>query len=413
MKQFLTVLGFELKNFFKNKIFIGITLIFVAVIAGVMFFPRLEATVFDTVAEEIDEKDIMYILSDNAEYANTVKAAFSASFSDYDVKTTDKGIDWVKDEITSDRAECAFYIYDLDKYEYFVDNLSMYDQNMMIANETLQSIYRLNAMTNAGLDESTATSIMSAQIEGTTTSLGKDQAQNFFYTYIMVFALYMVILMYGQMVTTSVATEKSSRAMELLITSAKPVGMMFGKVLAACMAGFTQIFVIFGSSILFHYLNKEYWSDNPIVKSIFDMPILLLVYMLVFFLLGFLIYAFLYGAIGSTVSKLEDVNTAVMPITMTFVFCLMVVITSMTSGSVDSVLMKALSFIPLTSPMAMFTRIAMSTVPMWEIAISIGILIVSVIFIGVVAAKIYRVGVLMYGNAPKPSAIIKAIKKSK
>lgn len=78
---------------------------------------------------------------------------------------------------------------------------------------------------------------MSIQITGEVESLGKDQFQNFFYTYIMIFALYMVILLYGQMVATNVATEKSSRAMEVLITSAKPNSMMFGKVLASCIAG--------------------------------------------------------------------------------------------------------------------------------------------------------------------------------
>ena len=412
MKQFLIILGFELKNFFKNKIFILVTVLMVIAIALVMFFPRLSAIIEESEIDISDEKSVMYIVGDNADNVQTVTSAFSASFADYEVKTTDKGIDWVKEQITSNKAECAFVIHSLNSYEYLVNNLSMYDENTLIADETLQSIYRLNAMVSGGIDEKTATAIMSAGIEHNTTSLGKNQVQNFFYTYIMIFALYMVILLYGQMITTSVATEKSSRAMELLITSANPISMMFGKVISACLAGFTQLFLIFGSSILFHRINKSYWDDNPIVKSIFDMPISLFIYMLVFFLLGFFIYAFLYGAIGSTVSKLEDVNTAVMPLTMVFVFSLMAVITSMTSGSVDSILMKVLSFIPLTSPMAMFTRIAMSTVPVWEIATSIGILVVSVILIGILAAKIYRVGVLLYGTAPKPSAIIKAIRKA-
>ena len=97
--------------------------------------------------------------------------------------------------------------------------------------------------------------------------------------------------------------------------------------------------------------------------------------MLVFFLLGFLIYAFLYGAISSTVSKLEDINTAVQPVTFLFIIGFMVVMFSMSSGSVDNILMQICSYIPFTSPMAMFTRIAMSTVPWYEIAISIGILV--------------------------------------
>ena len=87
----------------------------------------------------------------------------------------------------------------------------------------------------------------------------------------------------------------------------------------------------------------------------------------------------------------------------------MVVIFSMTSGTVDNLLMKICSYIPFTSPMAMFTRVAMSTVPWHEIAISIGILAGTTVGIGFLAAKIYRTGVLLYGTAPKIGAIIKAV----
>ena len=134
--------------------------------------------------------------------------------------------------------------------------------------------------------------------------------------------------------------------------------------------------------------------------------------MLLFFVLGFFLYAFLYGAVGSTVSKTEDVGTASMPINMAFIVVYMVVLVSLSTGSVDNVPMKILSFFPLTSPMAMFARIAMSTVPFWEIAVSIGLLVAGVAMIGVLAAKIYRVGVLMYGTRPKLPELLKALRKA-
>jgi len=134
--------------------------------------------------------------------------------------------------------------------------------------------------------------------------------------------------------------------------------------------------------------------------------------MLVFFVLGFFIYAFLFGAIGSTASKLEDINTSVMPLTFLFIIAFFVVIFSMSSGSVDNLAIVICSYVPFTSPMAMFTRIAMSTVPWYEIVISIAILIGSVIGVGVLSAKIYRVGVLLYGTTPKIGSIIKAIRKA-
>lgn len=133
--------------------------------------------------------------------------------------------------------------------------------------------------------------------------------------------------------------------------------------------------------------------------------------MLVFFILGFLVYAFMFGAVGSTASKLEDINTSVMPITMLFVIAFVVVVSFMSFGDVDNTLMIVCSYIPFTSPMAMFTRICMSTVPLYEILISIAILIGSTVGVGFLAAKIYRVGVLMYGTTPKIGSIIKAVWK--
>lgn len=200
--------------------------------------------------------------------------------------------------------------------------------------------------------------------------------------------------------------------MEVLITSAKPVSMMFGKVLASCAAGFVQILAVFGSAVIFYNLNLEHWKDNALVQSLFNIPPELLIYMLIFFVLGFLIYAFLYGAIGSTATKVEDINTSTMPLTLLFVVAFIVVMMSMSSGNIDNTFMVVCSYIPFTSPMAMFTRIAMSTVPMAEILISIGILIASSVGIGVLAAKIYRVGVLLYGTPPKISSIIKALRKA-
>ena len=142
------------------------------------------------------------------------------------------------------------------------------------------------------------------------------------------------------------------------------------------------------------------------------MPISLLVYMLVFFVLGFLMYAFMFGAIGSTASKLEDINTSVMPVTLLFIAGFIVVMFSMSGGNVDTVLMKICSYVPFTSPMAMFARIAMGTVPGYAVAISIGILIASVVAVGMLSAKIYRVGVLLYGTTPKLGGILKAMKRA-
>lgn len=413
MKQFGKILKFELKGYLKNKVFVGMTVLLVAVIAVVMFIPNiLSLFKSDDSASASSDKPVMLVYSENSELSLLVKQYFTDAFSDYSITVADGTVDDVKAQITSGNAECAFVMDSASSYTYYVDNLSMYDSNTAVADAVLQEVYRVNAMIQSGITPEQAGEIMSVQIDSKTAALGKDQMQNFFYTYIMIFALYMVILLYGQMVATNVATEKSSRAMELLVTSARPTSMMFGKVLASCAAGLVQLVAIFGSALVFYNINKTAWGDNMIIESIFNIPARLFVHMLVFFILGFLIYAFLYGAIGSTASKLEDINTSVMPITFLFIIAFFVVIFSMTSGSIDNILMKVCSFIPFTSPMAMFTRIAMSTVAWYEIAISIAVLIASTVGVGFISAKIYRVGVLLYGTPPKIGSVIKAVFKA-
>ena len=412
MKQFGKILKFELKGYLRNKVFVGITIFLVVAIAIVMFIPNIIAAFESDDEGDVTPTDLptMLVYAEDENLSAIVKEYFGNAFVDYNVKVAEGSVDDLKNDIISGNAECAFVMNSASSYTYYVNNLSMYDSNTAIADTVLQEVYRINAMVQNGLTPEQAGEIMSVQIESGTETLGKDQMQNFFYTYIMIFALYMVILLYGQMVATNVATEKSSRAMEVLVTSAKPTSMMFGKVLASCIAGFSQLVLVFGTAILLYNMNKEALS-NPLIASIFDIPIELFIYLIVFFVLGFLIYAFMFGAIGSTASKLEDINTSVMPITFLFIIAFMVVMFSMSSGSVDNTAMLVCSYIPFTSPMAMFTRICMSTVAWYEIAISIAILIGSTIGIGVLSAKIYRVGVLLYGMPPKFSTIMKTVFK--
>ncbi len=438
MKQFGTILDFELKNYFKNRLFVGITIFLAAVIAVIMFFPRVMSMIEDGGAKtEVSEADGttaegneangttaegseadgqtkgMILLSvGDMPNAEALRQALNAAFLNYEVCLTDDDLDAIQKKVIAEDAACAFVMDSPTSYTYYVNNLSIYDDNTAVVNEVLSNVNSLNALMAAGLTAEEAEGVLSVEISNETVSLGKDQMQNFFYTYIMIFSLYLVILLYGQMVATNVATEKSSRAMELLVTSAKPTSMMFGKVIASCLAGFVQLLVVFGSAILFYNLNKEWWGDNMIVESIFGMPMDLFVFMLIFFVLGFFIYAFLFGAIGSLASKVEDINTSSMPLTLLFVAGFMIVMFSMQGGDVDSLLMRICSYVPFTSPMAMFTRIAMSTVPFYEILLSILILIASVVGVGVVSAKIYRVGVLLYGTKPKLGSIFQAMRKA-
>ena len=411
MRQFPTILSYELKNYFKNKVFVGSTLFIVAVLAVVMFLPNL-MDFFGSMGsgqEDSTQQSVILVSAPSQELGEGIVQAFTTAFPDRSVTLTQDAIDQIKAQVSDGRADCAFVFDSLTSYTYYVLNRSLYDQTTQTANQVLVGLAQVEAMAQQGLTINQASQILSLQIDTKEELLGVDQAQNYWYTYIMIMALYMVIMLYGQMVASHVATEKSSRAMELLITSASPVSMMFGKVLASCLAGFVQLAVIFGSALLFYQLNQDSWGGNNVMTSLFDMPPSLLVYMLVFFVLGFLLYAFLYGAIGSTATKLEDINTSVMPLTLLFIVAFCVVMFGLASGTVDNLAMLVCSFIPFTSPIAMFTRIAMSSVPPYQIALSIGLLAVSVVGIGVLSAKIYRVGVLLYGTPPKLGAILKTV----
>ena len=412
MKQFGKILKFELTYYLKNKIFIGTTLLLVLVIAAVMCWPMYSGLFQKDEKTDPADLPVMLVASQPGEDAALIENAFRQAFPGYVVRVSDAEDEELREAVISGEAGCAFVLESDDAFTYYVNNLSMYDTNAATAQSAMQRLYQTRALLASGMSPQDASAVMDVSIRATVTSLGKNQADNFFYTYVMIFALYMVIMLYGQMVATNVATEKSSRAMEVLITSARRTSMMFGKVLASCLAGFIQIAAVFGSALVLYHINRDYWAGNPLVQSLFNIPPELFAYMLIFFVLGFLIYAFLYGALGSTATKLEDINTSTMPLILLFVVAFIVSMMGMSSGNVDSMLMKVCSFVPFTSPMAMFTRIAMSTVPMHEILLSIAILVLSSTGIGVLAAKIYRVGVLLYGTTPKLGAILKAIRKA-
>lgn len=417
MRQFGVIFSHELRTYLKNKVFVGITLVLVLVMAVVMFFPRVsglfesQSTPEPGISQggEAEDLPVMYL---GGVGGNEAVEIFTAGFPGYRVEPVEGDGESIAQLVQEGEGECGFYLPSETEYVYYAQDVSLHDTNAQTAEALLRQVYQLKRMVEGGMTPETALEALQVQVSGDVVSLGSDQTRTFWYTYVMIFALYMAILLYGQMVATNVATEKSSRAMEVLITSAKPASMMFGKVLASCVAGLLQLVVIFGAALVFYNLNSSYWGDSPMIAMLFDIPVSLLLYMVVFFVLGFLIYAFLFGAVGSTANKLEDINTSVMPISLLFVFAFIVVMSSMGSGNVDTTLMQVLSYVPFTSPMAMFTRIAMSTVPWYQVVLSVVILAASVVGVGILSAKIYRVGVLMYGKPPKITDLLKSLKNA-
>ena len=409
MRQFLSIFRFEFNNIVRTKIFMVLTVVLMLVIGVVLSFPRFSSGEKE---EAVDVERPVIAVLDEAGGEATVQF-LSAAMPQRRFVAAAGSEESIREKVEVGEYEGAILVEGPLKYRYVVNNLSMMDDTPYQLDEIMLQKYRMEAMRSAGLTGAQAGEIMGAAVEREMVQLGKDQFNSFIYTYVLMFALYMAIIVYGQLVATSVASEKSSRAMELLITSAKPVNLMFGKVLGAGLAGLFQLFLVFGSSFLFYNVNKEYWAGNPIVDSIFGMPIEMLFYTLLFFLLGYLIYSFLYGALGSLASRSEDINTLTMPVTFLFIIAFVIVMVSMGTGDVDSGLMVAASFIPFTSPMAMFTRIAMGNVSALSVVLSVAILLATTVAIGYLSAGIYRVGVLLYGKPPRLGELVKMLRASR
>lgn len=243
---------------------------------------------------------------------------------------------------------------------------------------------------------------------------GKTESQmvmSYALVYAMLFMLYMGVIGFGNMVAMEITAEKSSRVMELLITSVAPLKQMFGKIIGICLLALTQIAVIIAAAAV----NLSLSSSTKLVSELnlkwADLPISLIVYFLIFYLLGFFIYATVFAAVGSLVSRTEDVGQAIMPVTMLIVAAFMIAIFGLNNPNAGFVV--TMSFVPFFSPLIMFLRIGMSSPAVWEVWLSIVIQLISIGAMAWIAAKIYRTGVLMYGQRPSLRELRKAMRAYK
>lgn len=229
--------------------------------------------------------------------------------------------------------------------------------------------------------------------------------------YVLLFMLYIGVIGYGNMVAVEITSEKSSRVMELLISSVAPLKQMFGKLIGVCLLGLSSIllYVVVGALNLALPHNRELLQSLNLNLS--ELPLDLLLYFVIFYLTGYFIYATIFAAVGSLVSRTEEVGQAIMPVTFLIIAAFMVSMYGLQDPNAPFVVV--MSFIPFFSPLLMFLRIGMSDPALWEVWLSIAILFVSIFVMGWVAAKIYRTGVLMYGKRPSFRELRKAMKAFK
>lgn len=234
----------------------------------------------------------------------------------------------------------------------------------------------------------------------TRTGESVDRGQTIGVSIAFVMLLYIVLLMYGIMTMRSVLEEKTTRTMESLISVVPPFPLLAGKILGVAAVALTQ-FVIWMATLalLFSYgalMSAMSPGGSPLASV--HIPVSLLIYALIFFAGGYFLYSSLYAAIGAACSNEQDAQQLQWMATLPLVFS--VAIFSMVISDPASRASVVLSEIPFFTPILMTLRISVQTPPFWQIALSIGLLYVSVVGVVYVSARVYRVGVLMYGKRP-------------
>jgi ABC-2 type transport system permease protein len=229
--------------------------------------------------------------------------------------------------------------------------------------------------------------------------------QEYFGTFIFIFFLYFTIIMYGAGIMRSIIQEKNSRIVETILSGSNAFQFMAGKILGQGAVSLTQylIWILFGLGLLFagsHYfpISKQFMQLNP----------MLFLYFVIFFVLGYLLFSAMYAAVGAISNSDQEAQNASFPITLSLI--VPIVLFSYVVKDPNSTLAFTLSQIPFFSPIIMFARVNLANPPMWQVLLSIGILIVTIVIVIWIVAKIFRIGILMYGKRPTLPELLKWIK---
>lgn len=225
--------------------------------------------------------------------------------------------------------------------------------------------------------------------------------------YVLILLIYVAVIYYPNMIAMEVANEKSSRVMEILISSVSPVKHMFAKIAGIGMLGILQM-LIFGTAGFFAIKSAgtDLASGVYGVFGFSDLKVSTFLFAFLFFLLGYFLYAVLAALLGSLVSRTEDVQQLMLP--MMFLVIIASFIAFSGIAMPEATYVTVASYIPFFAPLVMFLRVGMLDIPLWEPLLSIAIMLVTIGVLGTIGARVYRGGVLMYG----PSQSLKDIRKA-
>ncbi|MWC30361.1 ABC transporter permease [Paenibacillus sp. MMS18-CY102] len=437
MSNFWTVVGFTIRNKVRTKAFLISSIIIAIILSVVVNLPYLISQFSSNTPDKVG-----YIGSTQQEASSsisTIGEQLETYFKkqdepDYEfVKVNNQGSPEANEKALVDKLAAG----ELDAYVTFnqEDQPSGFPQ-MIIKSENeyntseastlqtaLQAIKMEFSVQGLGLDDIQKRALFApAIVDSVKINVGEDggstveeaeerPASMYGVVYIILFLLFMSIMTTGQLIATEITAEKSSRVMEVLITSVSPLKQMFGKILGIFLVGLSQI--LFYVAVIAVNLSLPY-NENPLNDlgiHMSDIPVSLYIYALLFYLIGFFLYATLYAGVGSLVSRTEELGQAVMPLMFTSLGGFYIGIFGLNAP--DSMLIKVASFIPFFTPYIMFLRVGMVDPPTWQVVLSLIILVITTGAAGWLSAKIYRTGVLMYGKRPTLKELRKAMKAYK
>ena len=231
--------------------------------------------------------------------------------------------------------------------------------------------------------------------------------------YVLLFLLYILIMVNSQLIMSSVAEEKTSRIAELLVASVNPRALLSGKIASSATLAIAQMIAWVAVAYL---IGAQTGPPGGSPGDGGDMDVFSLTGVspsditgfVIFFVIGFVQTSTLFAAVGSLINRTEDLGSVSGPLFLPVVAAFIIAMSALAVP--DSPAVVVTSFIPLIAPFVMFARIVVSSVPAWQVGLSLAINVAAIYAIAVVGGRIYRVGMLLYGRAPRPSQIWHAIK---
>jgi ABC-2 type transport system permease protein len=224
----------------------------------------------------------------------------------------------------------------------------------------------------------------------------KDSGGGFYLVFAFGFAIYVTTLLYGQMVLGAVVEEKETRIAELLFSSTSSFPLMMGKLIGVSLVALTQLAIWGAAFVLFTLVGVSLLAGQGVFMTLPHIPPVMFVYFALYFLLGYFIYATIYALVGSVVTTVQEGGQLALPVALLLVaaFCL----TFPVARSPNSSLAFWASMFPFFAPITMLVRIVTETPPLWQILLSLGIGIATIVGLVWLASRIYRVGMLMTGK---------------